>query len=84
VYATCSVLPCENEAIIDAFLAANPQFAKAPPEASYENSLEILAAIKAVDGESSTLLSEFGTLRLHPHKHNTDGFFAQRMVCKPV
>ena len=82
VYATCSVLPCENEAIIDAFLAANSQFAKAPPEASYENSLEILAAIKAVDSESSTLLSEFGTLRLHPHKHNTDGFFAQRLTHK--
>src|SRR4030095_1645513 len=26
VYATCSVLPDENEAIVDAFLAANPAF----------------------------------------------------------
>ena len=28
VYATCSVLPEENEAIVDAFLAAHPEFAQ--------------------------------------------------------
>ena len=29
VYATCSVLPEENDAIVDAFLAAHPTFARA-------------------------------------------------------
>ncbi|WP_373308947.1 RsmB/NOP family class I SAM-dependent RNA methyltransferase, partial [Laribacter hongkongensis] len=30
VYATCSVLPAENDAIVDAFLAAHPEFSETP------------------------------------------------------
>ena len=62
VYATCSILHDENEAIVDAFLANNTDFRLA-------NSQEILRAqqIEIDCGE---------TFQLYPHRHNTDGFFA--------
>ncbi|MGE0332030.1 MAG: RsmB/NOP family class I SAM-dependent RNA methyltransferase [Ramlibacter sp.] len=71
VYATCSVLPQENEAIAQAFTAANPDFT--PVMAG--NALAQLkvegAAGLCSGGESG------GTfLRLWPHLHATDGFFA--------
>ncbi|RZL64251.1 MAG: RsmB/NOP family class I SAM-dependent RNA methyltransferase [Variovorax sp.] len=71
VYATCSVLPEENEAIAEAFTAANPTFV-------LQDAGEVLAALKvegAADlcagGDSATRY-----LRLWPHRHATDGFFA--------
>jgi len=62
VYATCSILPEENEAVVDAFLAAHPDFARV-------SAGEILARqqIPLECGE---------TLRLLPHIHDTDGFYA--------
>jgi 16S rRNA (cytosine967-C5)-methyltransferase len=62
VYATCSILRAENEAIVDAFLPTAPEFH--PLSCS-----EIFRAQRiAVDtGER---------LRLWPHVHGTDGFFA--------
>jgi 16S rRNA (cytosine967-C5)-methyltransferase len=71
VYATCSVLPEENEAIAEAFGAANPDFE--PQEAT-----ELLSVLKVegaaglgAGGPSATRY-----LRLWPHRHATDGFFA--------
>jgi 16S rRNA (cytosine967-C5)-methyltransferase len=32
VYATCSILPCENEARVEAFLVKNPQFRRLQPD----------------------------------------------------
>ena len=71
VYATCSVMPQENEEIADAFSQANPEFqplAVGP----------LLTQLKVADasrlcsgGEAADLY-----LRLWPHRHNTDGFFA--------
>ena len=71
VYATCSVLPQENEAIAEAFTELHPEF-------SVLNVGEILSELK-VDGAAS--LCSGGDegqrfLRLWPHRHQTDGFFA--------
>jgi len=68
VYATCSLLVDENESIATAFGAAHPDFAPAPVA-------EILQSLK-VPG-ATALCDENGLyLRLWPHRHATDGFFA--------
>ena len=71
VYATCSVLPEENEAIAEAFSAANPDFE--PQDAK-----SLLEALKVEGAEGLCAGGEDGTryLRLWPHLHATDGFFA--------
>ncbi|AMM25448.1 RsmB/NOP family class I SAM-dependent RNA methyltransferase [Variovorax sp. PAMC 28711] len=71
VYATCSVLPEENEAIAEAFGAANPDFE--PQDAG-----ELLKALKVEGAEGLCAGGETGTryLRLWTHLHATDGFFA--------
>lgn len=61
VYATCSVLPEENEAQIAAFLAAQPGFALVP--------LAGVAPQLAAAGMADHL-------SLTPARHETDGFFA--------
>ena len=61
VYATCSLLTAENEAIVDAFLARHPDFTLTPA-----------CAILASHG----IELEGELLRLLPHRHHTDGFFA--------
>jgi 16S rRNA (cytosine967-C5)-methyltransferase len=68
VYATCSVLPEENEAIAQAFSAAHPDFV--PMSAA-----QILAELK-VQNAASLCTPEGLYLRLWPHLHATDGFFA--------
>jgi 16S rRNA (cytosine967-C5)-methyltransferase len=62
VYATCSVLPAENEVIVEDFLAANPEFALADAAA------ELAKAGIALDSDRM--------LHLYPHRHGCDGFFA--------
>jgi len=71
VYATCSVLPQENEAIAAAFAAANPDFVALPAG-------EVLAGLKVENAQSLCAGGEDGQLylRLWPHRHATDGFFA--------
>ena len=71
VYATCSVLPEENEAIAEAFAAANPDF-------EAQDAAELLAGLKVAGAEALCAGGERGTryLRLWPHRHATDGFFA--------
>lgn len=60
VYATCSLLPEENEQQVDAFLKDNPDF------------------------EAQDVPEELGKryMRLTPHRHNTDGFFAAVLMKK--
>jgi 16S rRNA (cytosine967-C5)-methyltransferase len=71
VYATCSVLPEENEAIAAAFGAANPDF-------ELQDAAEVLNGLKVAGAEGLCAGGEVGTryLRLWPHRHATDGFFA--------
>jgi 16S rRNA (cytosine967-C5)-methyltransferase len=71
VYATCSVLPEENEAIAEAFAAANPDFE--PQDAA-----GLLAGLKVEGADALCAGGDSGTryLRLWPHRHATDGFFA--------
>jgi 16S rRNA (cytosine967-C5)-methyltransferase len=65
VYATCSLLPEENEGIVDAFLAAGG-FTLLPVN-------ELLAQNK-IDLDTGTLL------KMSPALHGTDGFFAAVLV----
>ncbi|MGJ7529219.1 RsmB/NOP family class I SAM-dependent RNA methyltransferase [Variovorax sp. GB1P17] len=71
VYATCSVLPEENEAIAEAFAAANPDFE--PQDAA-----ELLQGLKVEGFEALCAGGADGRryVRLWPHRHSTDGFFA--------
>ncbi|MDY0746132.1 RsmB/NOP family class I SAM-dependent RNA methyltransferase [Paucibacter sp. R3-3] len=66
VYATCSLLDAENEQVAEAFAAAHPAFKLVPAD-------EALAKAHVEQAES---LTENGYLRLWPHRHQTDGFFA--------
>ena len=71
VYATCSVLPQENEAIAQAFSEANKDF----------EPLEVGAVLDGLKVEQADSLCSGGDngqrfLRLWPHQHQTDGFFA--------
>ncbi|TAM45613.1 MAG: RsmB/NOP family class I SAM-dependent RNA methyltransferase [Burkholderiaceae bacterium] len=71
VYATCSVLPQENEGIAQAFTAANRDFT--PLDVA-----ELLSNLKVEQAGSLCSGPVRGTeyLRLWPHRHGTDGFFA--------
>ncbi|MDD2918465.1 RsmB/NOP family class I SAM-dependent RNA methyltransferase [Rhodoferax sp.] len=71
VYATCSVLPQENEAIALAFSEANQDFA-------VQDVGEILTDLKVEQAATLCSGGDSGQrfLRLWPHRHQTDGFFA--------
>ena len=62
VYATCSLLHEENQAIVETFLVAHPDFKLVPAG-------EVLAQHKIA-------LAMGDYLQLTPQQHNTDGFFA--------
>ncbi len=66
VYATCSLLQEENEAVAQAFQKANPAFLAVDAAA-------VLQHLGVVGAEG---LCRSGYLRLWPHLHGTDGFFA--------
>jgi 16S rRNA (cytosine967-C5)-methyltransferase len=66
VYGTCSLLTEENEAIVGEFLAAHPEF-------TMVNAAQVLER----QGVKVPQAGEF--LRLMPHVHDTDGFFAAVM-----
>lgn len=62
VYATCSLLAEENDGVVDAFLAAHPEFREVSAQ-------EVLA-------KQDIALDTGSRLRLSPVEHDTDGFFA--------
>jgi 16S rRNA (cytosine967-C5)-methyltransferase len=65
VYSTCTLLPEENEAIVDDFLRSHPDFRKTP-----KSSLPPAVA---------DFIGDEGYMRCLPHLHGTDGFFAARL-----
>ena len=65
VYATCSLLDAENETVVSAFLEKHPEFV----------SLSAEEVLRKQDIE----ISCGERLRLLPHQHGTDGFFAAVM-----
>jgi 16S rRNA (cytosine967-C5)-methyltransferase len=69
VYATCSLLPQENEAVAQAFGQAHPGFRAVPVR-------ELLEQLKVAAAEPLTSGDHGEYLRLWPHLHATDGFFA--------
>jgi 16S rRNA (cytosine967-C5)-methyltransferase len=70
VYATCSFLDEENDFIANQFLAAHPDFELVP--------MTKVLADQKIDLE----MGDF--LKLLPHKHQTDGFFAAVFERKPM
>ncbi|HMM54431.1 MAG TPA: RsmB/NOP family class I SAM-dependent RNA methyltransferase [Candidatus Desulfobacillus sp.] len=70
VYATCSILEEENEAVVGAFLEAHPSFLPVSAGKILENQ-----GIVSGCGEH---------LRLAPHSHGTDGFFAAAFERQPT
>ncbi|MFC5474377.1 RsmB/NOP family class I SAM-dependent RNA methyltransferase [Paraherbaspirillum soli] len=68
VYGTCSLLDEENEAIAAQFLASHEDFALLP--------------MKDVLAEQKIVLEMGDYLKLLPHQHQTDGFFAAVFVRK--
>ncbi|HEY0488168.1 MAG TPA: RsmB/NOP family class I SAM-dependent RNA methyltransferase [Telluria sp.] len=74
VYATCSLLDEENEQVVEQFLAAHDDFELVP--------------MNKVLAEQKIELEMGDYLKLLPHKHQTDGFFAavleRKKMVKPV
>ena len=68
VYATCSLLERENDAVVSGFLAAHPEF--------------VSLSASDVLGKQGIAIETSERLRLLPHRHGTDGFFAAVMERK--
>lgn len=69
LYATCSLLPVENDAVVQAFLESNPDF-EAEPLLPYFTQAGV--HIHGLDAQAATLT-------LTPATHHTDGFFVGRL-----
>ena len=67
VYATCSLMPGENEVVADAFTAEHPEFVQLDARLALEQGGVV---------QAESLTTPAGHLRLWPHRHHTDGFFA--------
>ncbi|MBB6255012.1 RsmB/NOP family class I SAM-dependent RNA methyltransferase [Nitrospirillum iridis] len=67
VYATCSLLPEENQNQVTAFLASHPDFTLMPIQEAWPEGM-------------GTPPSTGDMLSLSPARHDTDGFFAAVMV----
>jgi 16S rRNA (cytosine967-C5)-methyltransferase len=70
VYATCSLLAEENDGVVDAFLAAHPEFRPV-------GAAEVLQ-------KQGIALDTGERLRLSPREHDTDGFFAALLERVPA
>ena len=73
IYATCSVLPAENEHQIAAFLNRHPDFEVVP-------AVDVWRDVLASEPPAEMATAPY--LRLSPLRHGTDGFFAAALVRK--
>jgi 16S rRNA (cytosine967-C5)-methyltransferase len=71
IYATCSVLPAENEKQVEAFLGTHPEFSAVPVRDLWQD---------VIGTEPPASLGQGPYLRLSPLQHGTDGFFAAALV----
>jgi 16S rRNA (cytosine967-C5)-methyltransferase len=71
VYATCSVLPAENERQVEAFLERHPDFEAVPVSQVWQ---------EALGGDPPSEIGPGPYLRLSPLRHGTDGFFAATLT----
>ena len=69
VYATCSLLPEENEAVVAHFLANHADFAPLSPQWLAERLALPVGCVGTLPA-----------LQLYPHRHGTDGFYAALLV----
>jgi 16S rRNA (cytosine967-C5)-methyltransferase len=63
VYATCTTLRAENENIVEEFLQTHSEFSLVKPQ-------------NILDRWGLSALASDNYLKLYPHRHGTDGFFA--------
>ncbi len=64
LYSTCSVMPEENDGVVESFLEGHPDFAPARPAADFP----------------ADVIDAKGFLRTFPHRHGTDGFFGALLL----
>jgi len=70
IYATCTLLRRENEEVVERFLAERPDF--------------VVMSLKEIWGKERALRLGDGTyLKVYPHSHGTDGFFAAVLRLPP-
>ena len=69
VYATCTLHPVENEALIQAFLVDHPSWQIVPPSS---------------DSPASTFVTPEGWIKVWPHRHQMDGFFMVQLKQKDM
>ncbi len=69
VYSTCSLMPQENEKVIQAFIEQNPNFRPEP----------LAPALKSFKIQLETLGAKDFSLTLFPSIHKTDGFFIAKL-----
>jgi 16S rRNA (cytosine967-C5)-methyltransferase len=69
VYSTCTLLPEENEMVVESFLSEARDFRPLPGDAAPE--------------ATRSLVGPDDYLRCFPHLHDTDGFFAARLERRP-
>lgn len=77
VYSVCSVTEAEGPEIVRAFLADHPEFERAPSPCDDPEGVSEIGTAGQVPW--ADLLDDNGELRLWPHVHGTDGFFAARL-----
>jgi len=67
VYATCTLHPAENEAVIQAFLTNHPDWQLNPPDPA---------------SPPAKFAAPEGWIKVWPHRHGMDGFFMARLKRK--